>query len=585
MTGVGYNRRTGFLNAIGSGGGASARVYLLAAADAAFTRSTASLYQTSASALAVAAADAIIYEDLGDGFGPLLSIERQWSQLCPTVRQPSAGWVGPPGGSTFALSGTSPDGTSNSMRANVASGGYGKGCNNNITVTTATPIVGSWWWRATSGTSDAQQTIFTAVVTGATKRVTGLTTTWARASSAPFTSSDTTLSYFIADGRSLPSLTPAATAMAMDVLADLHNIREGRYTLRTVDIVGTVSPDDMSFAEGDWDTRLASSTWTIEVVTKWASTALVSGDQRWILSFGGSNDGVRFYHDGTGVRVECLDGGSVVAASGYLTFATTDKLTIVIAPATSQVTVNGVAGSTAAALTWPTTGALRLGGIHGAAAGSGEEVDARMSFPFLGDGGDGSRLPVVVGHLGDSITVAAGGRAELYSDASAASARIVSIGAYSGGTYPANLHSGINGNTIEQMEARISTDITPYAPEVIIVHAGTNNLPSDSAATMAAKLSSLLSALRAAVPGAYIIACQIPPRTSYETKVSDYNALIPGVVSALADSRIVQINPGLTAGDISGDGIHPSAAGYLVLGSAWWTLGVEPYLALPRPTS
>jgi lysophospholipase L1-like esterase len=209
-------------------------------------------------------------------------------------------------------------------------------------------------------------------------------------------------------------------------------------------------------------------------------------------------------------------------------------------------------------------------------------VDARMGRPFLGSG-DGDRLPVNVAHLGDSLTVAAGGRAELYTTATATGARIVSRGAFSGGAYPADRHSGVNGNAIEQMEARIATDVTPYRPEVVIVHAGTNNLPGDTAATMGSKLSSLLAALRAALPGAYIIACQIPPRVGYEAKVADFNALIPGVVSALADARIVEIDPGLSAGDISGDGVHPSAAGYVVLGAAWWSLGVHPYLDLPRP--
>lgn len=80
-------------------------------------------------------------------------------------------------------------------------------------------------------------------------------------------------------------------------------------------------------------------------------------------------------------------------------------------------------------------------------------------------------------------------------------------------------------------------------------------------------------------PAAYIIVCKIPPRLTYETQCSDFNALVTGICAAV-DSRCVAIDPGLVAADVNGDGVHPNiTAGATKLGDAVWNLGVNPYLA------
>ena len=372
------------------GGGVPPTVYLLDSAASTFTRSTTTFRQTTAATLAAVSANVRAVEDLGDGWGELSSIERQWSQIIPNPRAVTGvGWVGPGAGSSCALDATvpGPDGTSLAFRSQVgASGTYSKALAPDVVpITSGQKYASSIWVRAKSGSSPYQGVFIASVVSGTSDYIASLPATWQRRKMQAPAAGDALASFYITSAGALANITPPAIVVttAMDILTDLMNARVGAYPLRSVDTTSTQAPDDWQWANGAWDTRLATGSWSMYCVPRYASTDLASGDVRYLLTFGAVTDGVRLRHDGTGVLVECLDGGVVVTTSGYLTFAATDRVAITVATQTSKITVNGVSGANAAALTWPTTGALRLGGICAAAEGSGEEIDGRISLPWL----------------------------------------------------------------------------------------------------------------------------------------------------------------------------------------------------------
>jgi hypothetical protein len=370
----------------GIGGGAP-RVYLLDPEGGSFTRNAITYAQTSAAAVAEVAVNTRAYEDLGTAEGRLISLEEQWTQLIQNPRDMAGtGWTAKGGSATYtANAGNGPDGSATADRNNFGSGGVNTYSQYQTVsgLTTLSPYTCSFWIRATSGTSAQQSTWFRSTSVGQRDYQASIGETWQRRQMTDV-GAGTTLSLIVAEGRLISGLSTIVTAS--DVLSDLHNARAGRYALRSSAISnGVVAPDDLSYAEGEWDTRLATAEWSIYVYPKWATTDLVSGDERWILSYGGANDGVRFRHDGTGVKVEVVDGGSVVCASQYIgSIAKHGEHRITIDVPNGTVTHNDTSGAAGAALTLPTTGALRWGGIHGAAAGSGKEVSARCARPFLG---------------------------------------------------------------------------------------------------------------------------------------------------------------------------------------------------------
>lgn len=540
-----------------------------------FTRATVGWYQTSASALAEAAINARRFANFGGAEGAKLLIERQHTNSVVQSRD-ITGWTAGSSVTTTGNAEAGPDGAVLADRSQVSSGGFSR-----YRVSLPGSIGCASWWvkRMTGAGSGAWQGLIgnTGALTG---QVATVGETWER---RVIVNTFVTASNILvpADGRTVAvTAGDALTAQALDLLTDFHQwdagVRYPRSPVVTAGSTATCNPDNLSWASGAWDTRLATDTWTIDVWPLFASTEIVSGDVRWLMSFGSGNDGLRIRHDGTGVRVECVDGGSVVTSGPYLVFDRDERLRITIEPSVSRVTVDGVSGGAGAALTWPTAVTLRLGGIAGAAVGSGEEADARVDAPFLGEGATDFIATTLF--LGDSITVGAdstnsnGFKARVSADAAAAGKAYRNVGPYRTGTLFDVDHSGIAGNTISQMEARIATDVTPYRPRVVVIHAGTNDLGT-GVPGMQADLESLLVAVRAALPSAYLVICEIPERVSYVSTVNDYNDnAIPAAVAAagLASGTYAIVSPGVLLADLDVDGVHPLDVGHDKISAAVW---------------
>jgi lysophospholipase L1-like esterase len=146
---------------------------------------------------------------------------------------------------------------------------------------------------------------------------------------------------------------------------------------------------------------------------------------------------------------------------------------------------------------------------------------------------------------------------------------------------PANwLNKGVSGNLSSDGLARFDTDVTTFAPQVVVVEFGTEDIAGG--ATAAATFANLLAMwTKAWAFGAKVIAMTCPPRNSFTTgqaqEACKLNALIRNFANtnpdnlALVDAYAVLVNPltGQYQAAYTFDGTNPSDAGAWALGKAF----------------
>lgn len=141
-------------------------------------------------------------------------------------------------------------------------------------------------------------------------------------------------------------------------------------------------------------------------------------------------------------------------------------------------------------------------------------------------------------------------------------------------------NAGVPGNTVAQMLARFDADVTPAAPSVVVVMAGTND-SNDAVATplndYAESIAGIVARCRAI--GARPVLCTVPPNATTATRrarVLRYNAWLKRWCGAqgvtLVDTYAALVDP-ITGGFRPAyhlDGTHPNNPGYYALGAAVW---------------
>jgi lysophospholipase L1-like esterase len=157
---------------------------------------------------------------------------------------------------------------------------------------------------------------------------------------------------------------------------------------------------------------------------------------------------------------------------------------------------------------------------------------------------DGSALRIMP--LGDSITAGVGVagkdgyRLRLQRSLEKAGVAVDYVGSQRGGTAGDPDHEGHGGWTIDQLANRTTAWVQRYDPDVVLLHAGTNNITrGEDPAAVAGKLSGLIDRVRAAAPGAQVFVARIIG-TAVPAEVpanQAYNALIPDVVAG-KDERV-----------------------------------------------
>jgi hypothetical protein len=254
----------------------------------------------------------------------------------------------------------------------------------------------------------------------------------------------------------------------------------------------------------------------------------------------------------------------------------------------------GTGGAAGAKGTGGMAGAKGAGGAAGGGSGTGGGTAAYNPCPTNGD-------PCKVLPLGDSITYGlitvvadqassdpsingkdshGGYRVELFSDAVAAGKNLTFVGSQMNGpTTVASLpfpksHEGWSGYTIVQIQGKAANDVT-YGPDIILVHAGTNDTYGSDPSGAPARLSTLVDYLTTTFPNALVVVAKIIPYPSQVSNVNLINQSIPAMVQSKvsAGKHVIAVdqNTGFnTSTMLAGDGIHPNQTGYNWMGDNWY---------------
>ncbi|GAA2579470.1 hypothetical protein GCM10010435_65750 [Winogradskya consettensis] len=181
--------------------------------------------------------------------------------------------------------------------------------------------------------------------------------------------------------------------------------------------------------------------------------------------------------------------------------------------------------------------------------------------------------------LGDSITRGTGSptrssyRMDLADRLIKGGMEINYVGSQSDGTGSNISHEGHGGWTIDELSENLDSWLSSYRPDVVLVHAGTNNITQgDGPYTTARKLSAMIDQIRADRPEAQLFVAQIimsrVPREAAQDRI--YNSLIPGVVASKHDNRITVVDQSSVGGIDLHDLHHPNDFGYSKMAWNWY---------------
>jgi lysophospholipase L1-like esterase len=113
-------------------------------------------------------------------------------------------------------------------------------------------------------------------------------------------------------------------------------------------------------------------------------------------------------------------------------------------------------------------------------------------------------------------------------------------------------------------------------PNIILLHIGTNDSGTYSAAQMQTDLKGLLDQITTAAPEALVVLAQIVPLGYGDNAViKAYNQAIPGIVDAqvAAKKHVTKVDmfTGFTPGTMIGsDKVHPNDSGYTFMAERWY---------------
>lgn len=190
--------------------------------------------------------------------------------------------------------------------------------------------------------------------------------------------------------------------------------------------------------------------------------------------------------------------------------------------------------------------------------------------------------PLRVLPLGDSITdggADGGYRSDLWHFFQTDGRSVDFVGSRSGG--PAHLgdkdHEGWPSMTIQWINDNVVDRIPSLAPDVILLHIGTNDLGDDnSIAGAPERLRNLINRITTKAPNAKLYVASIIPLNDLakNRRVFAYNATIPGVVGSFASAGknvfFVDMNPVVPLAELP-DNVHPSYGGYSKMAARWYS--------------
>ena len=111
------------------------------------------------------------------------------------------------------------------------------------------------------------------------------------------------------------------------------------------------------------------------------------------------------------------------------------------------------------------------------------------------------------------------------------------VGSLSNGPATDNQHEGYSGRTIDWLAVKAQQVLPIHKPDVVLFMAGTNDLKTDSVATMKSDMSTALDVLSKYAPNAQILVANLPPVQPNNTvnispiKLAEFQAALPGIIA------------------------------------------------------
>lgn len=143
-----------------------------------------------------------------------------------------------------------------------------------------------------------------------------------------------------------------------------------------------------------------------------------------------------------------------------------------------------------------------------------------------------------------------------------------------GSKFHPTVHSGVGGNTLANIISRWATDITPYFPQWVWLHAGTNDIFSEfaSASTIISRYQSIINLCA----GRKLVICTPPSNTASSSTTRQVLSDVRSYLLSLNVANVYVVDTGITL--TTGDGItadasklvdtvHPNATGIAAMGA------------------
>lgn len=132
------------------------------------------------------------------------------------------------------------------------------------------------------------------------------------------------------------------------------------------------------------------------------------------------------------------------------------------------------------------------------------------------------------------------------------------------------------GDRIDQIAVKAELSL-PYLPNLVIIHAGTNDCIQEyDTANAPNRLGTLIDRITSAIPGVVVLVSTLIPNlnAAAQSCIDTFNSQLPSVIQDRQNAGqlvvLVDMEPTITTGDLNtGDGTHPTDDGYVKMATVW----------------